>query len=430
MTTPLATGLGADNTPRTMAAWQALAGEIANLVVDSTTGVPNPAKAGELLTVFSEINQYCDNRLYGDRTTALPTNPLAQLLLDTGAGAGANALPGIELFAKQATRVLGAIANDATTNILANGFFPAGTTIVDSSIAAAGYGAATTIPTVNLSTLLQGTTGSSDLGIANLNSAILKTLLTPHRQVGLESCAIDSTIISETINNPARMAGMYKDLLTPTPRGTTGETQTPARTVVKLKQFTPFLRARTFAGNTNSFPMTNLDSMLVHSLAYMLYGNNNVSATPTAYGLAAAMPTKYLGAGPNGAFNVDTTTGKISAIDVGQLLLRRVIVSIIKTPLQAVSDSALGRPYIPSHFNLAGFNHGQNFLGSAATSAATMIFTDTNWIDPRTGCPTYWQIDPAAATYQKFTVDPTSMTLPPPPGTPLGSGQILMMPKV
>jgi hypothetical protein len=151
MTTPLATGLGADNTPRTMAAWQALAGEITSLVIDPASGVLDPAKAGELLTVFSKIEQYCDNQLYGDRTTALPTNPLAQHLLTgtTPGGAPLGALPGIELFAKQATQVLKAIASDTTaTGILKDGFFPAGTTIVDSSIGAAGHGAAPPFPTL------------------------------------------------------------------------------------------------------------------------------------------------------------------------------------------------------------------------------------------------------------------------------------------
>jgi hypothetical protein len=185
----------------------------------------------------------------------------------------------------------------------------------------------------------------------------------------------------------------------------TGTVKTPAMTDVALQQFTPFLTARTFAGNTNSFPMTNLDSMLVHSLAYMLYGNNNVSATPTAYGLAATMPTKYLG----------PLSGRkppiigIFAVGTGSITLALPTPS---TPVLASSIQGLasGRTYVPSHFDLTGFNHGQNFLGSAAAAAhtATMIFTDTNWIDPGTGCPTYWQIDAAGATRQEFTVETTA----------------------
>lgn len=125
MATHVVVGPGADNTPRTMNAWQVLAGEITKMVVDQTTGQLDQGKAGELSEVFSGIDKYCDNLFYygsyddGDEE-ALPADPLAQYLLGVSAGTP-GALPGIELFAKQATQVLGAIANDATTNISANG---------------------------------------------------------------------------------------------------------------------------------------------------------------------------------------------------------------------------------------------------------------------------------------------------------------------
>jgi hypothetical protein len=65
----------------TKGAWQALAGEITKIMINPVTGLPDPAKAGELSAVFSGIDQHCDNQLYGDKTTAAPIHPLAQYLL-------------------------------------------------------------------------------------------------------------------------------------------------------------------------------------------------------------------------------------------------------------------------------------------------------------------------------------------------------------
>jgi hypothetical protein len=153
-------------TERTMAAWQTLAGEITALVMDPTTGVPNQANATQLSSIFSEIDQHCDNQLYGGTPISSALSPIAQHLLG---GSQSTALPGIELFAKQATQVLGAIANNTTaTGILKDGFFPQGTTIGNSSVTAAGYGAAlTSPPAVEISALLTGTTDSPNLDAQN-----------------------------------------------------------------------------------------------------------------------------------------------------------------------------------------------------------------------------------------------------------------------
>jgi hypothetical protein len=183
------------------------------------------------------------------------------------------------------------------------------------------------------------------------------------------------------------MAGMYKSLLT------SHTTKTPARTDIVLQQFAPFLQPWTFAGNANPFPMTNLDSMLVHSFACMLYEDKDVSTTATAYGLAADMPAKYLGARPVGVFTVSAG----GSVIVSSTMSTATVSGSIQT-------LASNRPYLPSHFNFTDFSHGQNFLGSAAAATTTTtIFTDTNWIDDSTSCPIYWQIDTVTAKHQAFT---------------------------
>jgi hypothetical protein len=410
-------GAGRNPVTRTMDAWQALAGEITNLVI-GPGGLPNRAEAGVLLTVFSEINQYCNNQLYGGGggATLASLSPLAQHLL--GGTPGSAALPGIELFAKQATQVLGAIAHDtgAPEDILTVGF----------SLPDPGWGDQI------VSDLLQGTTGSPNLDVSNLHSAILKTLLTPHRQIGLDSCAIDSTIISETINHPARMAGMYKGLLI------VGAIFTPTNTVVvNQQQFDPFLN-HDFAGRRVNFPMTNLDSMLVHSLACMLYENNDVSSQPAAYELAANMPEKYLGTRqPAEIFNVDTTW-RAFAIDVCRFLTCRTVRPTGSDLAQTVSRLAGNRPYIPTRFLLTNFDHGQNFIVAASPNN---LVIDTNWIDPSTGCPIYWKIDTTAGRTMRCEPSIVSdMAFSPCPGDGgrtflvlgayLPSGQIYLMPNV
>ncbi|MDR1402014.1 MAG: hypothetical protein LBI81_03625 [Puniceicoccales bacterium] len=47
--------------------------------------------------------------------------------------------------------------------------------------------------------------------------AILQSLFTPHRQIGLPTCNMDAIIINEAFNNPARLARIFMDILTHKP---------------------------------------------------------------------------------------------------------------------------------------------------------------------------------------------------------------------
>ncbi len=352
---------------RTLAVWGALAGEITNIVMEG--GVPHQGKAAELGRMFQAIDQYCNSVLYENPPdVSQPDNPLAEQLLK---------MPGIELFAKQATQVLEAIENN-TDGILAEGFMQPDENLnePDTLLEASGYGSDEISPSeVSLSSIIQGTTGKDGVDHANVNCAILKTLLTPHRQRGLDSCAIDSTIISETINHPARMAGMYKGLLLG------GAAITPAGEKIPLQEFAPFLAEGTFAGNEAPFPVTNLDSALFHGLACMLYGENDVSDKSAAYKLAASMPMMYLGIRKQDLEQYCMDLTKSGAITI-------------------IATKAGQRTYIPGHFDPEHFNHGQNFVVVGISESKGMVYVDTNWIDPDSGCPIYMKIPTGQPTPQ------------------------------
>ncbi|MDR1413720.1 MAG: hypothetical protein LBI56_02150 [Puniceicoccales bacterium] len=60
-------------------------------------------------------------------------------------------------------------------------------------------------------------TTSSNIVIKARNKigrAILQSLFTPHRQIGLPTCNMDAIIVNETLNNPARLARIFRDILT------------------------------------------------------------------------------------------------------------------------------------------------------------------------------------------------------------------------
>ena len=116
--------------------------------------------------------------------------------------------------------------------------------------------------------------------------------------------------------------------------------------------------------------MANLDSMLVHSMACMLYEDKNVSEKQNAWNAASHMPTKYLG--------------------IGQTALSDHIVDL-STPGAAatVNGKIEGRQYIPGHFDPEKFSHGQNFVVAGITDNA--VYIDTNWISSG-GRPTYMKI--------------------------------------
>lgn len=52
------------------------------------------------------------------------------------------------------------------------------------------------------------------MGCDNPQEAILASLLTPHRQMALPTCSLDSLVNSETFNHPERLAEVYSHLLT------------------------------------------------------------------------------------------------------------------------------------------------------------------------------------------------------------------------
>ncbi len=53
--------------------------------------------------------------------------------------------------------------------------------------------------------------------ISDAGHVILQSLFTPHRQISLPTCNMDAIIISETFNNPARLARIFKDILCSSP---------------------------------------------------------------------------------------------------------------------------------------------------------------------------------------------------------------------
>jgi hypothetical protein len=164
-----------------------------------------------------------------------------------------------------------------------------------------------------------------------------------------------------------------------------------------LRQFCPFLTAGTFAGNEKPYPMTNLDSMLVHSMAYMLYVDEDVQEKNKAWDIAIGMPKKYLGEeAAKKAFTDKIRTDKLDA---------------------KMFFKADGRKYVPAIFNISTKNesiemgknkgneekdskggnswvHGQNFI--IVRQTANAICVDTNWIE--SGRPIYWEISTKTST--------------------------------
>ena len=130
--------------------------------------------------------------------------------------------------------------------------------------------------------------------------------------------------------------------------------------------------------------MANLDSMLVHSMACMLYEDKNVSEKQNAWDAAKYMPTKYLGS------NAAT-----------QALQNPVMLDQLST-VKGKYQSEIGRKYIPAHFNLTGFSHGQNFVVAACKGNELVI--DTNWIDNEKGRPIYWKVNTATTKCEPLTV--------------------------
>jgi hypothetical protein len=51
----------------------------------------------------------------------------------------------------------------------------------------------------------------------HIGRAILRSLFTPHRQIGLPTCNMNAMIVNETLNNPAMLARIFCDILTRDP---------------------------------------------------------------------------------------------------------------------------------------------------------------------------------------------------------------------
>jgi hypothetical protein len=120
-------------------------------------------------------------------------------------------VPGIELLQKQMIAVLDKLQNggSALTGVI-NGIATAPSVNGTSIINAMGI----TNPASNTSQAIQ--------------QAIIHSLLTPHRQIGLPTCNMDAIIIKESIENPERLAELYGDILTGAPGTLTGAAVFPA----------------------------------------------------------------------------------------------------------------------------------------------------------------------------------------------------------
>jgi hypothetical protein len=108
-------------------------------------------------------------------------------------------VPGIELIRDQVTSVLNKMqvnlplgdgSNQSLAKVLADS--------VDNKMAASANGRQIL----------------AKMGGFSINHAILQSLFTPHRQIALPTCNMDAIIVSETLNNPARLARIFRDILT------------------------------------------------------------------------------------------------------------------------------------------------------------------------------------------------------------------------
>jgi hypothetical protein len=108
-------------------------------------------------------------------------------------------VPGIELIRDQVTTVLGKMQNDS----------PLGD---DSSQSLAQV--LSDVIDEDMRASRNGQRILDKMKSVSINHAILQSLFTPHRQVGLPTCNMDAIIVSETLNNPARLARIFRDILT------------------------------------------------------------------------------------------------------------------------------------------------------------------------------------------------------------------------
>jgi hypothetical protein len=114
-------------------------------------------------------------------------------------------IPGMELIRDQVSRVLDKISTfskigDESTQTLAQ--------VLDGS--ATMHASASNGQKI-LDKMKQLTGGPADMSISY---AILQSLFTLHRQIGLPTCNMDAIIINETLNNPARLARIFRDIVT------------------------------------------------------------------------------------------------------------------------------------------------------------------------------------------------------------------------
>jgi hypothetical protein len=290
--------------------WKSFADIISHLVFDINRGLPNTGRAKILADFFQEITEYCDDQMFnnGNGSAKLPDHNLAKLLFGLEDN-NMSSLPGIELFARQAAAVLRAIANN-TDKILTEGFF----SNRDSFCHSAGwnlpiyggfdknsdprntkYYPATILNIISWTLDHNGTISKGNnpanfqANIYNVNKAILKTLLTPHRSInGLQSYAVDALMINQCINHPERMAKMYKDLLMEN-----GATLWQSEIRMHPCAFEPFLYKGGFCNNFGTLNITDLDSLLCHSLASEIFKWMDCKDPGNIYARSVSMLNKF-----------------------------------------------------------------------------------------------------------------------------------------